>query len=476
MQAEPLSTASMPEPKGTLERWPLPHLYVHIVDHRLSGSLVLLGDGNDVDVVVFGEGAPTRVRTAKMIAPLGEMLVRAGVIADIDLEAALSRALEAKTRLGQQLVAEHVIDKRVLLRALREQILVRLRSVAQLPKTTRYEFHSNNDLLEEGAPTGAASCDPLAALLALVRNWPDRAEIDAELGKLEGRIPRLHPNAQIDRFELDPYERSIVERLRAGGVTSYGSLLSSTLAPVEVIRALLYTLSITGHLDVDDRWPLDVEPPADPLAALRDSSLNVGVEKDRTSAVMRAVAAADDHREAAALLRAGNLEAAERLAARALQRHPTHPEYRALLGYVIGLRASPTEIFQAIEHLDEALESAPNSDRALVYRAELLRRAGRRDEAIRDYRAALSINPGNSDAARALRSSSLRPPPPPPKSSSPLPPRISSPRPSPRVQIVDAAPTAAEHAEGNARRVRLATLALAAATLVLLLYYVVALR
>src|SRR5579859_6812802 len=98
-----------PPPRGTLERWPLPALFVHVVDHRLSGSLALQAASGDLDVVVFADGAPIRARTAKMVAPLGEMLVRYGVIADVDLASALARASTAKAKLGQQLIAEKVI-------------------------------------------------------------------------------------------------------------------------------------------------------------------------------------------------------------------------------------------------------------------------------------------------------------------------------------------------------------------------------
>jgi hypothetical protein len=80
------------------------------------------------------------------------MLVRLGVIADVDLQAALFRAQSARAKLGKQLVNESLVDKRVLLRALREQILLRMRSLAALPPETTYEFHSNTDLLEDGAP------------------------------------------------------------------------------------------------------------------------------------------------------------------------------------------------------------------------------------------------------------------------------------------------------------------------------------
>jgi tetratricopeptide (TPR) repeat protein len=387
-----------PPPRGSLDAWPLPALFVHVVDHRLSGSLALQSSSSgDLDVVVFAEGAPIRARTAKLVAPLGEMLVRYGVIADVDLASALARASTAKAKLGQQLIAEKVIDRRVLLRALRDQLLLRVRSIAALPATTKYEFHSNNDLLDEGAPTGATPVDPLSALLALVRRWPDRARMDARIVPLLEVPVKAHDEATFDRFELEEAERAVLDRALASGGT-YGSTLRSTLAPEVSIRAMLYTLLLTHHLDDGSgKWPLDVEAPS---TSLRDSSLNAGIEKERTSQVMRALSAAEHHREASVLIKAGNLEAAEKLAARSVEMDGSQPEYRALLGFIV---ASLGDVARGEALLDRAIADAPRSDRALVLRAKVREESGRDDDALVDYKAALALNASNAEAARAVR-------------------------------------------------------------------------
>lgn len=391
-----------PPPEGTLEDVSLPALFTHVLSHRLSGSLVLRPPRSEEgDVVVFADGAPSRVRTAKQIAPLGEMLVRLGVIADVDLQAALFRAQTAKARLGKQLVADSLIDRRVLLRALREQILVRLRSIASVPPETRYEFHANTDLLEEGGPTNQVTCDPLAAILALIRAWPDRRRIDETLEPYLKSPVRLHPHAALDRFELDDAERAVIAKIKGQELT-HQALLHSLVAPERVIRALLYALHLTHHVD-DGAEPLDVEPPVDPMAALRDSALNAGLDPLRTSAAIRALGASDDHREALALWKAGNLEAAEVLAERAMERDPTKPEFKALLGIIVAQQGGRTKFKRGLVLLNEAIKDAPSSDRARVYRATVLRDAGRIEHAIRDWRAALQINPANDEAKIALK-------------------------------------------------------------------------
>jgi tetratricopeptide (TPR) repeat protein len=393
---------SGPPPEGLLDDFPLPVIFTHALEHRLSGSLVLKGPYGD-DVVVFAAGAPSRIRTAKMIAPLGEMLVRLGVIADVDLQSALFRAQSARERLGKQLVSESLVDRRTLLRALREQLLVRVRSLAALPPETQYEFHSNADLLEDGAATNQVTCDPLAALLAFVRAWPEKRRIDEELAPFDNAPVRLRAEAALDRFELDDTERALIARIKNGAVATHAEIYRFGMASERAIRALLYVLHITHHLDDGTSIPpLDMEPPSNPMASLRDSALNTGVNPLRTSATIRALGASDDHREATALWRAGNLEAAQVLAERAVQRDAL-PEYKALLGVIIAQQGGRQNIKKGLALLDEAIAATPNSEKPLVYRATVLRDAGRFDAAIKDWRAALAINPKNPEARVALK-------------------------------------------------------------------------
>jgi len=398
-----------PPPRGTLAEQPLAVLYAHAVDHRLSGSLALMppsgGAGTDADVIVFADGAPVRVRTRKLVAPLGEMLVRLGVIADVDLEAALSRASTAQSRIGRQLVSDRLIDRRLLLRALREQVLVRLRSLGDLPADTGYEFHSQTDLLEEGAPTNATPCDPLAGLLALCRTFAVGAGVDvsrAELAARADELVRIRRDATLDRFDFDEQERVLVARIQEGRPLPFAAYGSGAVVPERVAVALLYALVLARQLE-DPRTeepPLDADAVAPGAASLRDSSLGRGVDPLRSSQVMRVLGAADDHREALALLRSGDLEAARALAARAAERTPANGEYRTLHGYLTGLAGDPQA---GVAVLDEVIRADARNDRALVYRAKLLEELGKSKAARADLDAALEVRPQSSEARAALR-------------------------------------------------------------------------
>jgi tetratricopeptide (TPR) repeat protein len=61
-----------------------------------------------------------------------------------------------------------------------------------------------------------------------------------------------------------------------------------------------------------------------------------------------------------------------------------------------------------IKHLDVILAKEQQFERALYYRGVLLKRSGRLDRALRDFRLAAQLNPKNLDAVREVRLFEMR--------------------------------------------------------------------
>jgi tetratricopeptide (TPR) repeat protein len=97
---------------------------------------------------------------------------------------------------------------------------------------------------------------------------------------------------------------------------------------------------------------------------------------------------------------------------------PDQPEYRTLLVWIRALRrGDPPDLRegQASTHfddllrvLDEILGKEPEFERALYYRGVLLKRSGRPEKAIRDFRLAAQLNPKHIDAVREVRLYEMR--------------------------------------------------------------------
>ncbi len=134
--------------------------------------------------------------------------------------------------------------------------------------------------------------------------------------------------------------------------------------------------------------------------------------------VARAVDAALELQKAEALLKKNDLLGAEALARRAFEADPEQPEHITLLVWIQALRrpnppalregAITTYYDDLIKILDIVLSKEPRFERALFYRGTLLKRAGRHDKALADFRLVAEINPRNIDAAREVRLHEMR--------------------------------------------------------------------
>jgi curved DNA-binding protein CbpA len=143
-----------------------------------------------------------------------------------------------------------------------------------------------------------------------------------------------------------------------------------------------------------------------------------GAASDDPDKVARVVDAALEFQKAEILLKKNDASGAEQLATRAVEADPDQPEYRALLLWIRALRrGDPPELREGqasahfddlIQGLDDILVKEPEFERALYYRGVLLKRSGRGEKAIRDFRLAAQLNPKNIDAVREVRLYEMR--------------------------------------------------------------------
>ncbi|WP_437781860.1 DnaJ domain-containing protein [Sorangium sp. So ce1097] len=134
--------------------------------------------------------------------------------------------------------------------------------------------------------------------------------------------------------------------------------------------------------------------------------------------IARAVDAALEFQKAEVLLKKNDLMGAEIRARRALNADPEQPEYLTLFAWIQAQRrgeppalaegATSAHYDDLIQTLDAVLQREPRYERALFYRGMLLKRSGRIDKAIRDFRLAAELNPKNLDAIREVRVQEMR--------------------------------------------------------------------
>jgi len=118
------------------------------------------------------------------------------------------------------------------------------------------------------------------------------------------------------------------------------------------------------------------------------------------------------------MLKKNDLLGAEGFAKRATLADPDQVEYIALLTWIQAQRRGDPPIVpegktstfydDLISIYDGIITKEPMYERALYYRAVLLKRAGKEERAMRDFRLVVQLNPKNIDAIREVRINQMR--------------------------------------------------------------------
>jgi tetratricopeptide (TPR) repeat protein len=116
-------------------------------------------------------------------------------------------------------------------------------------------------------------------------------------------------------------------------------------------------------------------------------------------------------RDIDAALARNDLAAAEAAARTLTSTGAAGPDARAVLAWCTlgaGAITEPQALATALAALDKVLTGDPDCVRALFYRGQVLKRLGRVELAIRDYRKAVRLDPRHVDAQREMRIHEMR--------------------------------------------------------------------
>ena len=144
-----------------------------------------------------------------------------------------------------------------------------------------------------------------------------------------------------------------------------------------------------------------------PRRAAYDQSGDTG-PKDEAAEVARVLGAATNFAKAEHFLKRGETARALEHAKLAADADDDRGEYLALVGWLESMGSSTTAARDALALVNRALKLDPDSDRALYYRGAILKRLGKDDDAMKDFRRAATLNPQNLEAVREIRLHGMR--------------------------------------------------------------------
>jgi tetratricopeptide (TPR) repeat protein len=247
---------------GMLGKRPLPHLLIHSLEKKLSGSLALTSSTDQV-TMLFIDGLVAKIRTASPVSYLGAVLYEMGFIDHETLSRTLLEVSSRKLLHGQILLEHGAITNDQLRTGLQELTLRKLaHACTTFDAAATFEFHNGVDLLGGYAQAELVLTDPMPAIWVGIRDNPPKEHVATVLARIDRSRLRLGTGSALTRFRLRPDERALAEQLLGDGrgVETLGTL---QIMPRRASELLLYCLYITGQVDA-----LAKPTPSQPGAAI----------------------------------------------------------------------------------------------------------------------------------------------------------------------------------------------------------------
>jgi curved DNA-binding protein CbpA len=222
----------------------------------------------------------------------------------------------------------------------------------------------------------------------------------------------------------------LAELVRKGEKAALHELIGvSEDASVEAVRAAFFQLARKWHPDRLPAFLADMRADATRVfAKINEAHRILSNEEQRREyyqsrsqptiksgehqQVQMVLNAATEFQKAEILAKKHDLAGAEELAERAYKTDPEQAEYGALYAWIVAHNPAQKQKNYAalLEILDKAVKSEPENVRVHYYRATVLKRAGKQEEAIKEFRFILSREPNNLEAGRELRLHKMRSP------------------------------------------------------------------
>jgi hypothetical protein len=286
--------------------------------------------------------------------------------------------------------------------------------LGQLSWDTAYAFHVERDLLPQQV---SHVIDPLRSIWCSIEKQREpHPQQAALLAELDGKKLRLHGGAAPERFGFNAADQIVVNALRTRP-RALGELLQAGLAEPERVRRLVYTLTLTQHLDLrSDRAPLGSVPAPASVRAReldrRPDSMPPASRADSVRCPQKSSPAAEAAYQAAlGQIGRKRFDAAEALARVAAEAEPGNAEYVALHAWLraqLGQLSDPRAVAPILAALDRAVQQHRDNSALRLYRAQVLKRLGRDEDAYKDFCSILRREPRHLDAAREVRLYRLR--------------------------------------------------------------------
>ncbi len=217
------------------------------------GGTLEIHDGSSELSVYFRTGSPAKVRSSVPGRNLGQVLQMLKLVTPEELQAGKDEISEKGGLLGQVLIQMGVIDTEGLVRALREQMLLKMTDVFAMTNAA-YAFYEKVNALVGFGPDELFPVDPYPLLMAGLRTHGKLQNLSNVCQPLMGKWVSTTDAKKVRRFRLKKNEKALLEELLESP-RSVDTLLQSGQYDPYLVQYILYGLMITKQLKIDEVPP-----------------------------------------------------------------------------------------------------------------------------------------------------------------------------------------------------------------------------
>ncbi len=245
----PMEALPVPTAEGLLAKTPLAHVFIYVMERRMTGSLELRSPDGAAGVLVFVEGIPRKARTPDGTATLGMVLVEHQVITQEAANESIDRRFSTGTLQGQVLVGMGAITGDTLLAGLVAQLEAKILCLFEFPFESHFAFYEGRDLLEGYGGIETVEADPLRVLWAGIRQNPSWDHVNVTIARVQNMGLRLQPHAAPERCAFSGGELQAVELLGQRAVRITDLTAARYMTP-SVAQLFVYFFLITKQLEL----------------------------------------------------------------------------------------------------------------------------------------------------------------------------------------------------------------------------------
>jgi len=233
---------------------------------------------------------------------------------------------------------------------------------------------------------------------------------------------RMPPGRASGTKDHDELRETIEAYLASNPQNYYETLGIDRTAPTPTIRSAFFQLARVWH---PDRLPAELSDlksrVTKAFASMGEAHQTLCDEKKRAdydrllveaptseqAQVATILEASSAFQRAEVLVKKKDYKGALQKASRAYELDPTQADHVALYAWIPGLEKT-TGLEDLVKLLDRAIEDDKENVRALWYRAQLLKKAGKHLRALKDFKEIVKLKPNHMEAKRELRVHTMR--------------------------------------------------------------------